>query len=131
MGVWVQKICKAYYLELNVVLWFQRFSRNIKIPLCSEDIISHYKIHSVCVCVRVWVCLSGIGSQTMRTMVMKLLQVVISGSKVRSATKFYFKKLILWYFWGIIAPEEKILFKQVSKSTVNLCYEGDNGTTDL
>ena len=36
---------------------------------------------------------------------------------------FIFKKLILRYFWGKIAPGEKILFNQASKSSVNLCYE--------
>ena len=29
-----------------------------------------------------------------------------------------FKKLILMYFWGKIAPDEKILFEQVSKSSL-------------
>ena len=31
---------------------------------------------------------------------------------------FIFKKLILRYFWGKIAPDEKILFEQVSKSSL-------------
>ena len=45
-----------------------------------------------------------------------------------------FKNLILRYLWGIIAPDEKILFKQARKSSGNLCYEGDHSdqhdTTD-
>ena len=36
---------------------------------------------------------------------------------------FVFKKLILRYLWGKITPDEKILFEQASKSSVNLCYE--------
>ena len=31
---------------------------------------------------------------------------------------FVFKKLILRYFWGKIAPDEKILFEQASKSSL-------------
>ena len=38
-------------------------------------VILHYKIQSVCVCVCKYVCWSGIGSKTMRTTMMKLLQV--------------------------------------------------------
>ena len=37
--------------------------------------ILYYEIQSVCVFVSMWVCLCGIGSQTMRTTAMKLLQV--------------------------------------------------------
>ena len=41
---------------------------------------------------------------------------------------FIFKKLILRYFWGKLAPDEKKLFKHASKSSVNLCYEWRLGT---
>ena len=40
-----------------------------------KDYILYHKIQSVCVCVSMYVCWSGIGSKTMRTTVMKLLQV--------------------------------------------------------
>ena len=61
----------------------------------------------------------------MGTMVMKLLQV---GLGLGRGLNFIFKKLILRYFWGKIAPDEKILFKRASKSSVNLCYEWRLGT---
>ena len=46
----------------------------------------------------------GIGSQTMRTTVMKLLQVT-QWVSVRSVTKFLFQKYFLRYFGGKIAPD--------------------------
>ena len=46
-----------------------------KLTYYSTYYILYYKIQSVCVCVSMYVCWSGIGSKTMRTTVMKLLQV--------------------------------------------------------
>ena len=37
---------------------------------------------------------------------------------------FISKKLILRYFWGKIAPDERILFEQVSKSSLIFIMKG-------
>ena len=42
------------------------------------------------------------------------------GLELGQRLNYIFKKLILMYFWGKIAPYEKILFEQVSKSSLIL-----------
>ena len=63
-------------------------------------LILYNKTQSVCVSVCVRVCSPGIGFQTMRTTVMKLLQVTQWVWGKVSDINFVFKKLILRYFLG-------------------------------
>ena len=75
--------------------------------------ILYYKIQSVCVivCLSIWNRLPnhahyGDESFTGDSM----------GLGLGHGLDFIFKKLILRYFWGKIAPDQKILFEQVQTS---------------
>ena len=65
------KLAVESNLKYKTILWHERTVTTIL------HCFAYYLIlkNSVCLCVCLWVCWSGIGSQTMRTTVMKLLQV--------------------------------------------------------
>ena len=84
------------------------------IKVCANSlyiVISYIIKFSLSVCVRVceYVCWSGIGSKTMCTTVMEAFAGDSVGLGLGQQLNFIFKKIILRYFWGKIAPDEKIL----------------------